>query len=190
MIGNDIIDLEAAKKESNWRRNGYLEKIFTPKEQELILTSLTPDVMVWVLWSMKEAVYKAEFRRTLKYEYAPLKVRCLRMEESDSSLRAILIYNEIEYFANTKIFSDSLHTIACRWKDDFSSLKSIEIENYSNNYLLDLRKNNLISDKEWIIKNNFGIPNLIDFKKDKVYPLSISHHGRFFAAVSAPFYAF
>lgn len=190
MIGNDIIDLEVAKKESNWRRKGYLKKVFTPEEQELITTSFTPDLMVWSLWSMKEAVYKAEFRRTLKYEYAPLKVSCLSMEKSEGSLSGIMIYNEIKYFTITKIFSDSLHTIACRWKEDFSRLKSIEFNSYSNNYLFDLRKNNLISEKEWIIKNNSGVPNLIDFEKDKVYPLSISHHGRFFAAVSAPFYAF
>jgi hypothetical protein len=35
VIGNDIVDL-AARKESNWKRPGYLNKIFTTKEQLLI----------------------------------------------------------------------------------------------------------------------------------------------------------
>lgn len=190
MIGNDIIDLEAAKKESNWRRKGYLNKLFTNKEQELIWSTLTPDLMVWTLWSMKEAVYKADFRRTLKYEFAPLKVECISIVEKVDYLEGILLYNEIKYFSFTKIFSEFLHTIACRWKEDFSKLRSIEIPDYPDEYLVYLKENKLISDSSWIVKNDFGVPNLIDLGKDKVYPLSISHHGRFFAAVSAPFYAF
>jgi hypothetical protein len=33
---NDIVDLALARKESNWKRPGYLNKIFTTKEQLLI----------------------------------------------------------------------------------------------------------------------------------------------------------
>jgi hypothetical protein len=32
VIGNDIVDLALARKESNWKRPGYLNKIFTTKE--------------------------------------------------------------------------------------------------------------------------------------------------------------
>jgi phosphopantetheinyl transferase (holo-ACP synthase) len=35
VIGNDIVDLALARKESNWKRPGYLNKIFTTKEQLL-----------------------------------------------------------------------------------------------------------------------------------------------------------
>ena len=37
MIGNDIIDLDVAKTESNWKRKGFLDKIFTANEQFQIL---------------------------------------------------------------------------------------------------------------------------------------------------------
>jgi phosphopantetheinyl transferase (holo-ACP synthase) len=62
VIGNDVVDLELAAIESNWRRKGFLQKIFSPAEQELITTSKNPDKMVWLLWSMKEAAYKAHQR--------------------------------------------------------------------------------------------------------------------------------
>ena len=39
MIGNDIIDLSAAKLESNWQRRGFLEKQFTKNEQRQILSA-------------------------------------------------------------------------------------------------------------------------------------------------------
>ena len=36
MIGNDIVDLALAQKESNWKRKGFLDKIFTLQEQLFI----------------------------------------------------------------------------------------------------------------------------------------------------------
>ena len=38
MIGNDVIDLALAKIESNWQRSRFLAKIFTKKEQEIIIS--------------------------------------------------------------------------------------------------------------------------------------------------------
>ena len=29
MIGNDVIDLQQSRQESNWQRKGFLEKLFT-----------------------------------------------------------------------------------------------------------------------------------------------------------------
>ena len=46
MIGNDIVDLVQARLQSNWKRKGFVEKIFTQKEQELIFSSQNPENMV------------------------------------------------------------------------------------------------------------------------------------------------
>lgn len=58
MIGNDIVDLQEAASTSNWQRRGFLEKVFTPNEQSMILATTNPFQMVWRLWSMKESGYK------------------------------------------------------------------------------------------------------------------------------------
>jgi phosphopantetheinyl transferase (holo-ACP synthase) len=76
LIGNDIIDLQTAAAESNWRRPGYLGKIFTPQEQDWIFQSPDPDITVWYLWSAKEAVYKIVNRTTNERKYAPLAYVC------------------------------------------------------------------------------------------------------------------
>ena len=55
MIGNDIVDLALAEKESNWKRKGFIDKIFTPQEQSLIKTSINQEIIIWNLWSRKEA---------------------------------------------------------------------------------------------------------------------------------------
>jgi phosphopantetheinyl transferase (holo-ACP synthase) len=72
VIGNDIVDLALARKESNWKRPGYLNKIFTTKEQLLISSAENPNTMVWNLWSRKEAAYKIiieqrEYEDTFKF---------------------------------------------------------------------------------------------------------------------------
>ena len=77
MIGNDIVDLERAEQDSNWRRKGYLQKVFTVDEQKKIENTDTPDVLVWLLWSMKEAAYKAFSRKLGIRNYAPVKINCL-----------------------------------------------------------------------------------------------------------------
>lgn len=58
MVGNDIVDLAEARAQSDWKRPGYLAKLFTPWERECIRKSSDPFTMVWSFWSMKEAAYK------------------------------------------------------------------------------------------------------------------------------------
>ncbi len=42
MIGNDLIDIQLAKSQSNWQRKGFLEKQFADTEIVEILSSENP----------------------------------------------------------------------------------------------------------------------------------------------------
>ena len=77
MIGNDIVDLALAKKESNWKRKGYLDKIFTVSEQLLIQKFTNQELAIWNLWSRKEAVYKIILQKGGIRGYYPIKIECL-----------------------------------------------------------------------------------------------------------------
>ena len=81
MIGNDIIDLSAAKLESNWQRRGFLEKQFTKNEQRQILLALNSFVCVWRIWSMKEAAYKIYTQQNELRFFAPKKFNCSIISE-------------------------------------------------------------------------------------------------------------
>ena len=76
MIGNDVIDIIQSRYESNWQRKGFLQKIFTTDEQLLINKALNTEIIVWVLWSMKEAAYKIYNRQTKTRAYIPQKLVC------------------------------------------------------------------------------------------------------------------
>ena len=76
MIGNDLVDLKLAAKQSNWQRKGFLDKLFTPKEQGYILNSDDSFKTVWLLWSMKESAYKAYLLMHNDRFFAPKKLAC------------------------------------------------------------------------------------------------------------------
>ena len=75
-IGNDIVDLNLAKTQSNWQRKGFLEKQFTQKEQNEILNAENPFLKVWLFWSMKEAAYKCYTQKFKERFFAPQKFEC------------------------------------------------------------------------------------------------------------------
>lgn len=151
MIGNDIIDLALAKVQSNWKRKGYLDKIFTTQEQLVIFNSDNPESMVWNLWSRKEAAYKIFNRQTGIRAYNPIQFECFGSKEIIGRVHAF----DIVYFSKTEITTEYIHTICVTDKADFDAL----IELFS---------------PEEIVKIN-GLPH----NKTTLKPASKSNHGRF-----------
>ena len=159
MIGNDIIDLALAKKESNWQRKGFLNKIFTPREQSLILNAQNPEITVWNLWSRKEAAYKIYNRQTKIRSYIPLQLECFDVEAKDGIIYGkVICYNTV-YYTKTSITFEYIETIAVLNFNDFDKIKSITIP-------------------ERLIKTN-GVPNYFDPENMIWKPVSRSHHGKF-----------
>ena len=164
MIGNDIIDLALAKKESNWQRKGFLAKLFTPKEQLLISKSQNPEIMVWNLWSRKEAAYKIYNRQTQIRVFIPLRLECYDLKIKHGIIYGKVICYDKVYFTKTKITSEFIETNAVLTFSDFDKIKTINT---------DIK----------IIKSN-RIPYYYDSKDKILKPVSKSHHGRFERIIS------
>lgn len=184
MIGNDVVDLQVAQKESNWKRKGYLDKIYTIAEQDIIYSASNPDLMVWILWSMKEAAYKANNRISGIREYAPTKIRCELVYREDNFYYGKAIYNKTEYQIKIFIFQEYIHTIALCKTMDFSTIKVFIVEDYPLDYSAYLKEIEILKPDECIIKNKFGIPNIFDEITNEIKPISISHHGSFLGLLS------
>jgi phosphopantetheinyl transferase (holo-ACP synthase) len=160
MIGNDIVDLTLALKQSNWKRKGFLNKIFTINEQLLIIKSDNPENMVWSLWSRKEAAYKIFNRNTGVRIYNPIQFECFNTDK----LIGKVMNKGVLYYTKTEINLDYIHTVSVFNITDF---KSIKILNRSNE----------------IVKID-GIPFLKGGNKKVLSPISISNHGKFEKIVS------
>jgi phosphopantetheinyl transferase (holo-ACP synthase) len=163
VIGNDVIDLELAKTESNWRRKGFLNKIFTASEQLLIGKAKNQETMVWALWSRKEAAYKIFNRETRIRAYNPLQFECSKMEFIDDNYFGKVFGSKMCYYTKTQIGLESIHTIAVSNASDFDKVYALE-----NNSA---------------IQKTDGIPEIYDLKS-VLRPVSISHHGRFKKIIS------
>lgn len=152
MIGNDVVDLILAKKESNWKRKGFLNKLFTPFEQELIQKTTNQDEMVWMLWSIKESAYKAYQRIIYNEGFYPTKIKVLEINSKNESI--VQLFCTV-FYGKTTITTDSIHTITLLNKTDFKNIINLKNVSYSI--------------------NSEGLPVEIHTKK----PISVSHHGRF-----------
>jgi phosphopantetheinyl transferase (holo-ACP synthase) len=159
VIGNDIVDLALAQKESNWKRKGFLNKIFTNQEQFLILNDQNPEVMVWNLWSRKEAAYKIYNRNTGIRGYFPQQIECTNLEIIDGIQFGKVSIKEAFYYTKTTINAEYINTIAVVNIKDFDKVK-------------------LLINSKNIQKKN-GIPNYFENINSVSKPVSISHHGRF-----------
>lgn len=153
MIGNDIVDLALAQIESNCQRKGFLDKIFTPNEQLQINAAQNPTVMVWILWSRKEAAYKIYNRQTGIRKYNPIQLECF-----DSENGKVVFENQI-YFTRTEITSEFIYSEAVLKISDFDKIITIA--------------------RPEIIQKKKGIPSFFDSTDSSIKPLSITHHGRF-----------
>lgn len=113
MIGNDVVDLKAAENESNWRRKGFLKKVFTDRERDLFSSFEDQHLMVWLLWSMKEAAYKARQRqfglsRSLDWHSLECSIEKITFKNAFGEVKV----GGISYFTASDITSERVHTSA------------------------------------------------------------------------------
>jgi phosphopantetheinyl transferase (holo-ACP synthase) len=181
MIGNDIVDLTEAKKKSNWKRPGFLDKLFTFHEQQLIQNSDNKFRMVWRLWSMKESAYKLYTQLHPSRFYNPRQFEC---EISDSE--GIVSYKDFTCYTKTKNTSQYIISEARLVAMGMIS-ECIELNESSPKHQSDEVKSTLLSkiaeqftilktDLK-LIKSEFGIPSVYQNSKKLNIRISISHHG-------------
>ncbi len=185
MIGNDVVDLKAAAAESNWRRKGFLEKVFSREERKYIFAAPDEDEMVWLLWSMKEAAYKARQRklnlpRCLNWQ----RLHCSLKTISPEKASGVVKVGEELYLTASEITSENIHTTT-------STSSELPHENFILEASSAAAKNELLQQTAEFYsvpvaelsftKNNHGVP-YISYKNEEFFNrFSFSDHGRFSA---------
>ena len=157
MIGNDVIDIVQTRKESNWQRRGFLDKLFTTDEQLIIFDYADPEIMVWVLWSMKEAAYKIYNRQTGVRAYIPTRLVCTIVDADINNFEGIVIIQDNIYYSKTVVEKQIINTIATITTAGLKSIR--EIKNIS------------------IIKDSNDLPYIYNERSQLLQPVSVSHHG-------------
>ena len=179
MLGNDLIDLQKAAIDSNWQRKGYLEKLFSEEEKLQILNSENPSIIVWLFWSMKEAVYKIINRETGLRFYTPIAFTCKNSVQERINLGEVHYKGEI-YYTQSSITATMIHTVALSKKQNFNAVEVV----HPANTPFYVTAFNSRSSTYSLTKNEHGIPELIHKNSGAKYLASVSHHGKFLAIVS------
>lgn len=179
LIGNDLVDLNQAQLESNWRRSGYLAKIYTPEEQELILQSRVPDCMLWLLWTMKEAAYKIVNRHTGIRSYSPLSFVCADVATDELQASGCVIHSQRKFFIQSTVNHQFIHSTAVSMPEDFSALTPLYLK---NNSFYQEKFNSLYLGYQ-LLKTKSGLPELIHTPTGNRHAVSVSHHGEHLAII-------
>ena len=192
MIGNDIVDIVEAARKSDWRRKGFLKKVFTAKEQLRISNSDNPDLIVWLLWSMKESAYKIYLRLQRKYFVSPLKLESELIADLNECYKGKVFIENFTYLTNSKVTKEFVSTTALaenKLRKGKIFQKDLKFSNedfdkhreeiYSSISETFSEKINKPSEKISIKKDNFGIPYIFDGQRQLDTSVSISHHGRY-----------
>lgn len=157
MIGNDVIDLIAARSESNWQRRGFLQKLFTEAEQEAIHAFAEPGLMVWILWSMKESAYKIYNRETGHRAFIPHLLEC-SINDTRPFNGIVTLHNK-KYYTTTIVHKEMIHTVAVEDTDKIERIYEIN--------------------QEEVLKDASDLPYALIQQSSIPVPVSVSHHGRF-----------
>lgn len=75
-IGNDIVDLRAKEAQDKHSNRRFLAKVCSLAEIEMIKSSINPHQMLWTLWAIKEASYKALMKRYDIKRFIPNQFLC------------------------------------------------------------------------------------------------------------------
>lgn len=175
MLGNDIIDLHQARAESNWQRKGWVSKIFTGQEQEFIAASSEKELLVWLMWSMKEAAYKIYYREFKEMFYTPHKFSCFDISIKHNIANGCVRFKQNTYNTSSAISFSFIHTVSLI-QNNFGDI---------NVYIEERNNPDRTSPPPYkLLKDNHGIPYAVD-PTGQIRHASKSHHGRFEAIVIA-----
>lgn len=168
MIGNDIVDLAKAKKESNIFRPRYLEKVCSDEEIDLVLSNSNSISNFWRIWTMKESAYKA-FQRKFSFKtlFNPFAFTC-HFENS--------AVGKVSFKAH-ELSTKTIQTEEFIYSDVISSKAKQRFFGSRSDFLLHLKTELNLQLLPELTKTNEGFPVLN--LPDMVLLISKTQHGNF-----------
>lgn len=165
MIGNDVVDLALAQKQSNWKRPGFLEKTMTGQERAFIANADNPAHWVWLFWSMKETAYKAWNRETGIRAFNPARFDCRLTDTGLDFAEGNVSIDRNRYECWSIWNEDGIRTFGK--KHDFN----IDLYQY------DVVTKDRFEHQNYIVRDRDGRP-VFGHKKNETALISASQHGR------------
>ena len=210
-IGNDIISLNAINPRRT-KEIPFYSKIVSPSELKLYSTEefsgMSFENFVWLLWSIKESVYKFQKRNFPDLKFSPVKIEIDKIDFPKK--KSVAKFKSLE-FKQDSFFKDEFHTGTAsfgniifyfksilneelistivsndeKFGNTWWGFKSIDCKNYESQsrevrtFVLNELKKIFPKNSLQIRKHEIGYPVLVSEGKDTDIPVSFTHHGHF-----------
>jgi phosphopantetheinyl transferase (holo-ACP synthase) len=185
MIGNDVVDLSDPESWRDACHSRFDRRVFAP-EESLSLSMDHSDVQKrWILWSAKEATYKAARRESAEIAFSPARF----VVDLDRSLRGSVRYGIRRWPVRVQIDGDCIHSVVSA-DESFSGtlsgacrLTSAELRDPSEGVrqfaLSSIATELGVAISDLRIEKVGRIPQLIVAGEATPVALSLSHHGAY-----------
>ena len=185
-VGNDIIALDIIDAGRTIQPVFY-SRILDPAEARLYpgVSSLPFEHYVWLLWSIKESVYKCIKRTQPELRFSPRKIIVKQIDLSSDSYQSLVYFNSIPFYAESRVNDKFISTLATNntrfdkicW--DVRQIGQTDPESQSQqvrSILLDRLQSFFPGDQLQIDKAEAGYPVLVRNSTPTNLPISFSHH--------------
>jgi len=185
-VGNDIIALDIIDAGRTIQPVFY-SRILDPAETRMYaeLSSLPFEQYVWLLWSIKESVYKCIKRQHAQLRFSPRKIIVKHIDLSSDTYQSLVYFNSIPFYAESRVNDKFISTLATNdarfdkicW--DVQQIGQTDPESQSQQVrsaLLDRLQSFFPGDSLQIGKAEAGYPVLIRNSSVVDLPISFSHH--------------
>lgn len=188
-VGNDIVHLNDPKNLRVEISNRYLNKSFTPAEQETILKHKKPSLELWRHWACKEAAYKILMKMGATTSFVPKSIE-VQPYESRAELSMTANYQGINLYFVSEATQDYVFTYGSNLKDAVPLIHSKVGKGFESEESALVRATlfQLISENcpEYstleVVKNSNNIPLLFNNGARLPVDISLTHDYGFVAA--------
>lgn len=193
-VGNDIVSLSLTDARRT-RLPQFYNKILNAAEIELYQGCTLPfEQYVWLLWSIKEAVYKCAKRHNTLLLFSPKKIAVQNIAEAQSGavFTCTATCNGVTYYGKSYVYDEVIHSVVTNqtpfhlddlhWglqfiDDDCSGNQSAQVRELAKDAVSNMFGAGSIS----FTKADAGYPQLVINNSVSKLPLSFSHHGNYVA---------
>lgn len=188
--GNDIVALAATDPDRTSRYRFY-SRILTHRELDHVAgTALPFSTFVWLLWSIKESVYKYVSRSHPRLGFAPLKIPVGQLRSRDDLFEGLIRYEQVMLYSRSFIKDDTILSVVSEEKDFASTrwgLHAIGDPDYANQsafvrkFVVESLSTVVPGAHLRIVRGPDGPPEVWDRERRLDIPVSLAHHDRFVA---------
>jgi hypothetical protein len=187
LLGNDIVDIAKTHHYDSAYYQRFNRFAFGKESEQIVSALVSNKRMSWVLWSIKEAVYKTSVKHGNREGFNPrgIAIEHIVEKEEDRWIGGAIL-DDSHYQTVTTANNKYIHTVCTTdtlsYVDQVVKLIRSDTVYQSSEVRVSLIQS-IAARKNWrekdisIKKNHLGIPKIYYKNSDTAIDVSLSHHG-------------